>query len=32
MNESSDTSRRDFFAAALMGGGLFLAYMVLLFD
>ena len=26
MNESSDTSRRDFFAAALMGGGLLLAY------
>ena len=26
MNESSDTSRRDLFAAALMGGGLFLAY------
>lgn len=26
MNESSDTSRRDFFAAALMGGGLVLAY------
>jgi nitrite reductase/ring-hydroxylating ferredoxin subunit len=26
MNESSDASRRDFFAATLMGGGLFLAY------
>lgn len=26
MNEPSDTSRRDFFAAALMGGGLVLAY------
>jgi len=26
MNESSEASRRDFFAAALMGGGLLLAY------